>query len=379
MKILILYTLYDLNGEELTIGGIQTYVLNLAKILQQNGYEVEIFQNANFDWIVFHNNLKIIGLSTSEKLFKKRNLDFYHKVLKHYAKNDLLIFGTDIQAVKNINCNSIAIQHGVYFDITTTAAWKRKLLIKLGLEHLPLQNLRKKASHDFLKAKYQVCVDYNFLNWVRTMMPRKYLLNTSVIPNFTHINNSKNINFYEDRDIHILFARRFTEIRGTYILSELIDIILSKYDNVYFTIAGAGPLENYLKNKFLNNSNVTFMTFAHEDSLKVHSKHHISLIPTLGSEGTSLSLLESMTSGCVPIVSNVGGMTNIILNEFNGFIVNPNTNEFVSKLEILIKEETIRKTMSKNAKLSADSSFNYDIWKSKWLTLIKKIETFETI
>lgn len=375
MKIYILYhRLYDLNGEQLTIGGIQTYILNLANILHKNGYQVEIYQNANMNWTKEYGDFNITGIYCEKSKYSYNVEELYKYILKYSKSDDLIIFGTDSEAVKCTQRTTIAIQHGISFDIITSGGWKRELLVKLGLESLLYKKLRKQAVQDFLKTNYQVCVDYNFLNWIRTMVPRINLEKTRVIPNFTYINNTDSVNFNEENNIHILFARRFVEQRGVYILAELVDEILARHNNVFFTIAGTGPLEKFLKNKFLNNSKVTFTTFAQEDSLKIHSKYHISLIPTLGSEGTSLSLLESMTSGCVPVVSNVGGMTNIILNGFNGYIVNPISNEFIEKVDILIKNKAMRQTMSINAKNSVDNSFSFENWKSKWLDLIEEIK-----
>ncbi|WP_420491566.1 glycosyltransferase [Neobacillus drentensis] len=53
----------------------------------------------------------------------------------------------------------------------------------------------------------------------------------------------------------------------------------------------------------------------------------------LGSEGTSLSLLEAMAAKCAEIATNVGGMTNIILDNYNGLIINPDESELYLALE----------------------------------------------
>ena len=111
--------------------------------------------------------------------------------------------------------------------------------------------------------------------------------------------------------------------------------------------------------------------YEHSESLEIHSKHHIAIIPTYGSEGTSLSLLEAMTSGCVPVASNVGGMTNIILDNYNGFLVDPTAEAFIEKLIYLIENKSMRKDISQKAKQSIDVAFSYGIWKKKWLKVIK--------
>ena len=127
-------------------------------------------------------------------------------------------------------------------------------------------------------------------------------------------------------------------------------------------------------NRLRNYSNVSFSKFSAKDSLKIPMSYNISLIPTFGSEGTSLSLLESMACYCVPIASNVGGLTNVILDGYNGFLVNPTANEFCEKIEFLISNKTELKVMGDNARKTIEVSFSFMKWKSKWEDIIKTID-----
>ncbi|WP_350563863.1 glycosyltransferase family 4 protein, partial [Psychrobacter sp. CAL346-MNA-CIBAN-0220] len=74
------------------------------------------------------------------------------------------------------------------------------------------------------------------------------------------------------------------------------------------------------------------MQYGPNESFSVHKCQHIAIIPTLGSEGTSLSMIEAMAAGCMVISSNVGGLSNLIINGFNGRLVMPNTAEFTQAL-----------------------------------------------
>ena len=375
MKIYIMYSrIFDLNGENLTIGGIQTYLLNLAKLFKDNNYDIEIFQSGNFDWEKIYNGIKFIGIDTSKiKKTRDQRIYVYNKILEKYEKNDVLIFGTDSIAIKNKQVKSISIQHGIYFDYLNTKGLKLQFFHRLGLDKINMYLERRRAIKEFLNSDIKVCVDYNFLNWIRTFELRKDLKNIYVIPNYTHIN--KNIEKRDPKKIKILFARRFMMERGVYILEKIVNSLADKYENIAFTIAGSGQLENYVKENIISNRKNVFLTsYGHEESLKVHADHDISLVPSYGSEGTSLSLLEAMTSRCIPIASNVGGMTNIILDGFNGYLVNPEADEFIEKIELLINDEYLRNKLQNNAKKSADESFSYEVWSKKWLEVIEKVK-----
>lgn len=374
---LIYHKLFDFDGKELTIGGIQTYLLNLAKVLLDNDMKPFIYQLANEPWMFNYNGIEIRGvkkLQTNNSLKQSKLL--LNEVLKVADKeSDLVIWGTDTLAVKTDKIKTLAIQHGIGFDYIAHSLSIFPWLKKFSLQPLYKFLQRRKSISSFLRAEHKVCVDYNYLNWIRTMVAREHLNNITVIPNFTHINNRKSINQIDNTEIKILFARRFTEERGVFILMDIIDVILEKYKNIRFTIAGEGKYEPMLRKKFASNSSrVAITKFDHSDSLEIHSNHHIALIPTYGSEGTSLSLLEAMTSGCVPIASNVGGMTNIVLDGYNGFLVDPTAESFIEKISFLIGNFEAIQQISYNAKLSADSAFCYAEWANKWANVTNKIE-----
>ena len=374
MKIFILYSrIFDFEGKNLTLGGIQTYLLNLAIMLRDNNYFPVIYQSATSNWKINYENIPVFGIKINEQLnLKAQRKQVFNELLQTYKKEDIVIWGTDTIAIPNEKVNSILINHGITFDHFFIHGKKYELLSKFGLTQLIMYLERKKAIDSFMNAKTKVCVDYNFLNWIRTFEPRSKLQNIHVIPNFTHKSTIANISKSDNNIIRILFARRFNKGRGVYILEKIVKEITKKYDNVSFTVAGDGELKSYIIQNIGNNSKVEVIKYEHSESLKIHAKHDIALVPSIFSEGTSLSLLEAMTAGCVPIASNVGGMTNIILDKYNGFLVNPDAEEFIEKIELLIQNQDLRQNMSKNAKNSADEAFSYEIWSAKWLNVIEE-------
>lgn len=377
MKIFIIYhKLFDLDGKELTIGGIQTYLLNLSKMLLDNNFTPIIYQLANEPWELQYEGIEVRGIKKlSVKNSLKQSKHILNEVLKDANKNsDLIIWGTDSVSIKTSAINSLSIQHGIGFDYIANGPKVLKWIKKLKLQSVYKLLQRRKSINSFVRAEHKVCVDYNYLNWIRTMLPREELDNIHVIPNFTHINDRESVNQLESKDIKILFARRFSEERGVLVLISIIDILLKKYQNISFTIAGDGPYAKLLHEKYDHIDNIVITRYEHSKSLEIHSKHHVAIIPTYGSEGTSLSLLEAMTSGCVPIASNVGGMTNIVLDNYNGFLVDPTVKAFIEKLSFLIENDNMRDDFSRNAKKSTDAAFSYNLWEQKWIKVIERLE-----
>src|SRR3989344_5213821 len=70
-------------------------------------------------------------------------------------------------------------------------------------------------------------------------------------------------------------------------------------------------------------------------------------------EGFSLSLIEGMSQGLIPVTYPIGVAPEIIQNGHNGFIVN-NQQEAVECVEKLLGDENLRRKMSHEAQLSAN-------------------------
>ena len=77
---------------------------------------------------------------------------------------------------------------------------------------------------------------------------------------------------------------------------------------------------------------------------EVYESTDISLIPTLYSEGTSLSCLEAMASGNVVIANRIGGLTDLIINGYNGYLIEPDEESMFETLNhILTNYEEVEK------------------------------------
>lgn len=370
---IIYYSLFDPAGERLKIGGIETYLINLSKLFIDHGYAVSIYQLGSIEWKRTLGGATVFGIRHTGALFNKfKSSTLLKAVEKRYEEGDVVIWGTYSIAVPSPISSTISIQHGISIDYIPSSGKFSKLIDLFGASDLYKWLQRRKSLHHYRASKRTVLVDYNFQNWVRTMIPGKKLGKMRVIPNFTHISHHESINYTSSEPISIVFARRFSATRGVPIAIDIARNILRMHPATRFTFAGEGELEIAIRRAFADDDRVEVTHYDPRISLPFHSSHHISIIPTCGSEGTSLSLLEAMTSGCVPIASNVGGMTNIILDGFNGYLVEPNVAAFTEKIDYLIKNKTERLRLSTNAKRSVDDAFNYDAWGEKWIGFLQE-------
>ncbi len=376
-KNLFIFSVGYLNPKsgELMIGGVQTYIHSLSLLGKQNGFKVTIFQlesklEVNFiydDANVIIRNIRAAKMQRYfEKMYKQLN-----------TSNSIFIIATDQMNIKSMANNVITIQHGITFDIpgyNINGFWnKTKLLQHINKLLRCLKNVMR-----CYQSSNTVCVDYNFYNWFRTIgsiYPNKRI---KVIPNYSNSYITEDELNYKlsNRSIkkRILFARRFCDYRGTILFSNVINRLLKQYSNIEITFAGSGPLENYITQNFIDYDCVNISKFNTNDSISYHKQYDIAVVPTIFSEGTSLSLLEAMSAGCFPLATHVGGITNIILDNFNGILCSPDEESlYNSFVRILKMNDQEFNAIVKNAYYSAVKAFSYDNWRHKWCSFIDEI------
>ena len=271
--------------------------------------------------------------------------------------------------VKNNYKHTIAIQHGVAWDITKHSdvgdIFNIIQIVKGALRSI-------KKYFRFKKCNNIVCVDYNFVNWYRTQVLHVGM-DITVIPNYTQIYDDLKKSTVNEDAISVVFARRFVQYRGTRLFADAICEVVKIHPDVRFVLAGEGPDEEWLHHKLDEYDNVSFTKFRSEESIRFHTNFDIAVVPTEGSEGTSLSLLEAMSAGCAVIATNVGGITNIIINRYNGLIIKPDVNALVNALLELIENAEERKELAQKGKETVRKAFSITRWEQEWKSVLERI------
>lgn len=379
MKVGIIYNRFlDLRGQERHIGGIQTYLWHLAGLIAELGAEPLVFQCSSVPFERQIGPLVVVGVVPSRAFWSDFRRDLFNAAVSRieYGK-DILIFGADHDSVPARNPKCISIQHGLSWDAPARFFLKR---IPFWLP-FPM-NWRKRwvtyrAKHYFENCPNRVCVDYNFLNWYRTQIPDTPRGNVWVIPNFVEIPEDLEPQLPRPwrSPVKIIVARRFVELRGSRLMEEVVKRLLSRHSEVRITFAGEGPDLQRLRNCFSSDSRVLFTKFQPHESVGIHCEHDIAVVPSLASEGTSLSVAEAMAAGCAVIASNVGGVTNMIIDGFNGRLITPDVEQLSQALDMLISDSDRRARLGRRARDTAKEAFNLQKWKTAWTGVLSAVQS----
>lgn len=152
--------------------------------------------------------------------------------------------------------------------------------------------------------------------------------------------------------INIAYAARLDKkVKRSNFLMELIEKMEKEDINYRLYIAGDGEcleeIREFVENKNLSDRVNVCGILSFCEMKEFWKDKHIFLNFSI-KEGMSLSLLEAMSQGVVPIVTDTSGVRNVIDDNKNGFIVN-GVDEMIKIIVMLSKNPQIYQTISKNA------------------------------
>ena len=155
---------------------------------------------------------------------------------------------------------------------------------------------------------------------------------------------------------------RIVPIKNHKLFIKAASRIIAEKENTYFLIVGDGPLRKNIEDLTykLNINKNTLFTGWRNDLPLIYASLDI-LVCSSDNEGTSVSVIEAMASGCTVVTTSVGGHPDIIDNGNNGYLIEPqNIDSLTNKiLEILNAPEKYLH-LGKNARVDAKNNFSSD-------------------
>lgn len=367
-------TFLDYKGTNYYSGGAERYLVDLHEVCKKMGYNLDIYQNADIPYFRKFNNINVIGMAT-----KKVPLNYSMEYIKEQAKNytcatryfsQLHIYSAFFECYPYCIGPSIGISHGV--------AWDSPMCKKTNGEDFWLRNERMIESAAMCDK--MVSVDTNTANWFQTVDYELGNQRVKVIPNYVDTNEFYPNKTKENNDkIVITYPRRLYEPRGMYLLLDIIDDLFKKYPNIEIHFVGKGFDEDVqnIKNKIAKYPDRIFCYSQTPDRMhEVYKKSDISLVPTLYSEGTSLSCLEAMATENIVISTRIGGLTDLIINGYNGYLIEPTKESLLKTLESVLDNYDKQEIIKKRARETAEV-FNKNRWSQSWTEIIKDFDLKE--
>ncbi len=168
-------------------------------------------------------------------------------------------------------------------------------------------------------------------------------------------------------------ARTLTRKYGIKYLIRAFSIFLKEVANAQLVIVGNGPQKNELMNiakKLGIEKSVKFLGFIRHDRLpKIIANMDVFCMPSIR-ESFGVAALEAQACSIPVISSNVGGLSETIIDGKTGFLVKPkDPYAIVDKCLFLYKNPVVRKNMGEEARKFVTKYYNW----SNNIKIIKRI------
>jgi glycosyltransferase involved in cell wall biosynthesis len=144
--------------------------------------------------------------------------------------------------------------------------------------------------------------------------------------------------------------------------------IAKLFPDEQFLIAGGGDLLEQVKAQAPKNTKVLGWT----DASKLFAASDI-ILSTSENEGMPIALIEAQLASKPVVATNVGGVSEVVLNNKTGFVTPKNTQELAKALEKLIASKALRTTLGKAATVHCIKAFSVEKMIKAHVSLYKKL------
>ena len=175
------------------------------------------------------------------------------------------------------------------------------------------------------------------------------------------------LNIFDD-ELVVSFIGQLATEKGIHLCLNAIDRLLKTHKKFHFLIVGDGD-KKLLVNDFYRNSidkkyiHVLGSRSDVDDILRVTD---VLLVPSLWGEAFSLTAAEGIASSVPVIASNIGGITEIVKDNYNGLLIKIDCEKELGKsIEYLLDSPDVRIRMGLNGRSHAVENFSLDVMVEK--------------
>lgn len=197
-------------------------------------------------------------------------------------------------------------------------------------------------------------------------------------------NKASNLRKIYGAEYLILSVGRLVDKKGIEHLIMAMKEVTKIFPNAKLIIGGSGPVKNKLVKLCENlelTKNVIFTGYIDNADLpKYYASSDIFVLPSIetkggDTEGLGVVLLEAMACGTPVIGSNIGGITDIIIDKETGFLTQPNNpKDIAEKIIKLLSNEKMGQKFSENGLITVQKKFTWDVVTKQFTKLYQRLE-----
>lgn len=319
--------------------------------------------------LTMENEISVVGLKSLEaekeynnyKTIKFYDIDtssYKYKILRFirylinripyiYIGNEYISKVYKLLKSNNLYYDLIIIENAPEYVLRLKHKFSKKIILHL---HNDFLNKNKRQANKILLSFDKIlCLSNYVSNRVKEI--NSNYKNISTVYNGIDINNFKkidteNLNEYrkkyeiQENNFVYIYSGRITKEKGVLELIKAFNMLSLEQKNIKLLICGSIRKDKYFKKiikESQSNKNIVFTNYINYSELVyLYNIANVGVVPSIVEEGFGLIVIENMACGNPVIISNSGGMPELV-NPSVGRIVDKNI-EFVENLYKKMKE-----------------------------------------
>lgn len=353
----------EASGARQVYGGAERYGVELSRLLVEMGYRVEWWQIGD-GWVrEMIPGVPIRAIPDARSSFQTMpglNQIFYEQSVDA----DFALYFVMFLAYPIARPHSISVSHGIYWDHPSAdllhpteqdrLEWQRRLQLAIG------------------GVRQVVSVDTATINWVRATWPvlaEKF----RYVPNFVDLEACRPLDREGGGPFRVVFPRRATTVRGIHEAGQAAQWLVSESSDIEVHFVGRAhedALERRLTFWAASQERLYYYWLPPHLMPMAYRHADVAWIPTKSCEGTSLSCLEAMASGCAVVTTVVGGLSDLVQDGYSGLLIEPTARALADATRRLKADPKLRRRLGVHAREVAET-FGLDRWKQGWASAIE--------
>ncbi len=351
----------------LNVGGTARYITQLASELPKHGIETFVATGFVQGAEVEDESAQSIDLIRISSMGRSIN-----PIKDHFARKQLDKIITEVKPdiihthtfkagyvirMKKQSVPVIHTFHGHLLDDPEFSGFKSKVIVEvermLAKKSAKLVTVGRRVSEELLEQK--IGHRTQFVNIPPGVVP------VNVTPKEQAL---KNLNLEDDGTPLVGWIARVTGVKNPMRALEVADAL----PDARFVMAGGGDLLDQVR--AAAPSNVTVLGWAEASDLFGAADM---ILSTSENEGMPVALIEAQLAGKPVVATDVGSVSEVILNHETGIVTNKNAGSLASAVESLVLDKTTREEMGRLAIARAQALFSVDRMINAHIELYKSI------
>ncbi|QKJ22281.1 glycosyltransferase [Poseidonibacter lekithochrous] len=327
----ILCSLFDINES-----------MFLANKINDNVKVVTLGKKLGADWKIF---FKIYSLIKKEKpdIIHTHLKALFYSILSIFLFKNLKFFHTIHNIATKENSKIFMNIYNILFN-------------KFGVKPVAISEKVLKTVHDVYGTNHKIKIDNGVLR----------PMTTDLLDNVKKEIEDLKIN--QDTKVFLNIAR-ISPQKNQMMLVEVFNKLIEEGNNIILLIIGEDSTvekEYYNSVKLISKQGITFLGLRNNIADYLYYSDVFCLSSDY--EGLPITLLESMSMGCLPICTPVGGIPDVIKTEVNGLLaIDKNKKEFYNIVSLYLRlEESEKRIIKKNTQSKFEEGYDIEMCSSKY-------------